>query len=84
MNIREILIKNQIEVHFKNIFGENLFYILFSKFKGTEKQFYEMLNKAIVDYSLKRNKIIEEEKFKIIKLKKLKRMIKKLKQRNKK
>lgn len=84
MNIREILIKNQIEVHFKNIFGENLFYILFSKFKGTEKEFYKMLQKEIVDYSLKRNKKIEEEKFKIVKLRKLKKMIKKLKQRNKK
>ena len=81
MNIREILIKNQTEVHFKNIFGENLFYVLFSKFKGTEKEFYEMLKKSIVNYSLKRNKRIEKEKFKMIKLKK---MVKKLKQRNKK
>ena len=81
MNIREILIKNQTEVHFKNIFGENLFYVLFSKFKGTEKEFYEMLKKSIVNYNLKRNKRIEKEKFKMIKLKK---MVKKLKQRNKK
>ncbi len=84
MNIREILIKNQTEVHFKNIFGENLFYILFSKFNGTEKEFYEMLKKTIVDYSLKRNKRIEKEKFRIIELKKLKKMVKKLKQRGKK
>lgn len=81
MNIKEILKKNEIEIHFKRIFGVNEIYILSKNFIGTEKEFYKMLEKKIFDFSEKRNRKINEENKKIVELNK---MVKKLKIRRKK